>query len=269
MTTLRTVEGDDSQVQSVVSLLHRILVSNLVGVYLYGSGVQPGLGPWSDIDILAVTERTLTDGDRSLLVEGMLHISVPVRSGSTRRPLELAVVDKRTIKPWRYPPQLEFLFGEWLREAFESFGPPQYPCARPDLTTVLAMAAEMNRCFMGPPLGRVIGRIPDRDLLRSLLEGIPGLLDNLAWDPANVLLTLARIWFTLETNRFCPKDDAGRWVQLRLTRTQRQIVEEAIRWYWGEPAEMAAVEESDLRACADHMAAQAVELGRGRCPELA
>ncbi len=35
------------------------------------------------------------------------------------RSLEVTVVNRNNVVPWRYPPRYEFMYGEWLREEFE------------------------------------------------------------------------------------------------------------------------------------------------------
>ena len=72
---------------------------------------HPGRGP---------TE--LARPERQALVDGLLPISGS-RAGA--RSIELTVVVQPEVRPWRYPPTGDFLYGDWLRDDFEADGPPQ------------------------------------------------------------------------------------------------------------------------------------------------
>src|ERR1044072_9226825 len=78
------------QVASVVRLTAEVVGPDLLGAYLHGSSVLGGLRPASDVDILAVTRRSLGPDRRRALVAGLLPIS-----GAT-------VVVQSEVRPWRY-----------------------------------------------------------------------------------------------------------------------------------------------------------------------
>ena len=71
------------------------------------------------------------------------------------------------------------------------------------------MAIQKNSLLFGVPIGSIVCRIPERDVFRSMTDGIPDLLSNLEWDAVNVLLTFARIWYTLANKKFASKDKAA------------------------------------------------------------
>ena len=60
-----------------------------------------------------------------------------------------------------------------------------------------------------------------------MTDGIPALMDDLGDDTANVLLTLARIWSTLETGQFMAKDEAAEWAMARLADEDRGMLARA------------------------------------------
>ena len=78
-----------------------------------------------------------------------------------------------------------------------------------------------NRPVFGPPPSEVLDPVPRDDLVRAVVHGIPGLLDDLEPDTANVLLTLARIWTTVATGEIRAKDAAADWVLGRLPEEHR------------------------------------------------
>jgi predicted nucleotidyltransferase len=109
---------DAGQLQSIMQLVSCVFGGDVLGGYLHGSAVLGGLRPTSDLDVLIVLKRPTTATQRRTLVEGLLEVSAGARHGPAR-PVELTVVVESDVKPWRYPPRQEFLYGEWLRAAFE------------------------------------------------------------------------------------------------------------------------------------------------------
>jgi streptomycin 3"-adenylyltransferase len=63
---------------------------------------------------------------------------------------------------------------------------------------------------------------------------VPSLLDNLRGDERNVMLTLARMWVTLATDRILPKDSAAQWVLNRLPAELSPALDLARAAYLGE-----------------------------------
>ncbi len=208
-------------------LTSEVIGTDLIGVYLHGSSVLGGLRPASDMDLLALTRRSVKDEERRALVAGILPIS-----GATvgARPVELTVVVQSEVRPWRYPPVGDFLYGEWLRADYENGVIPQ---ARPmpDLALELAVALAGNHPLVGPPPATVLDPVPPRDLARASVEGIPGLLEDLPGDTRNVVLTLARIWTTLATGTIRSKDAAADWALANLPPEHRPVLDHARHLY--------------------------------------
>jgi streptomycin 3"-adenylyltransferase len=91
-----------------------------------------------------------------------------------------------------------------------------------------------NRAIFGPPPSEVLDPVPAADLARAVVHGIPGLLDDLEPDTANVLLTLARIWTTVATGEIRAKDAAADWALGRLPGEHRPVLARARAVYLGE-----------------------------------
>ncbi|AUH38944.1 aminoglycoside adenylyltransferase family protein [Streptomyces sp. CMB-StM0423] len=219
----------EDQVRTVMTLVDDVLGPEVAGAYLHGSAVLGGLRPASDVDVLVVARRSLTDGERRALLDGLLRVS-----GFTGglRPVELTVVVESGIRPWRYPPTGDFLYGEWLREEFEAGGPPR-PEPMPDLAIVLTMTLAGDHALAGPPPARVLDPVPFEDVARAATAGIPELLAGADGDTRNVLLTLARIWSTLATGEIRPKDAAAAWALDRLPPEHQPVLEYARELYLG------------------------------------
>lgn len=217
---------ETGQIQSVVRLVKDVLGTGLLGAYLHGSMVLGGLRPTSDLDLLIVCERSLTSGERSTLMAGLLERSgVHARLGPAR-PIELSVVVAGDVKPWRYPPRQDFLYGEWLRDAYERGLVPE-PEPAPDLAILITMARQGNTPLVGPPPDRLLDPVPHEDVLRAASAGVPQLLDDIDSDTRNVLLTLARIWTTLRTGEIRSKDAAASWALPRLPARHQPVLARA------------------------------------------
>ncbi|MFE4665342.1 aminoglycoside adenylyltransferase family protein [Streptomyces sp. NPDC056716] len=233
----------------LVRLLHRHLDGTLLGVYLHGSAVLGGLRPHSDVDLLVVVERPLTDTQRRDLVRELMEVSgAPGDPG--RRPVELIVVVHGEISPWRSPPTCEFLYGEWLRAEYErGYVPAAGPM--PDLAPLITMARDGDTPLHGPPPDRLLPPVPPADLRRAIVAGVPELMAELDTDTRNVLLTLARIWTTLVTGAIRSKDAAADWARERLPERHRPVLEWARAGYLGAGPEGPV--PGGVRECADAM----------------
>src|SRR3712207_2548096 len=108
------------QIERVVDELHDVLGADLLGSYLYGSAVEGGLRPRSDVDLLAISRVRATERQRQRLVSRLLAISSDSTDPGPSRPIDLAVVVGSEIRPWRYPPTVDLQYGEWLRSRFEA-----------------------------------------------------------------------------------------------------------------------------------------------------
>ncbi|MEO5749020.1 MAG: aminoglycoside adenylyltransferase domain-containing protein, partial [Ornithinibacter sp.] len=204
-----------------------------MGLYLTGSSCDGGLRPGSDLDILLITRAPLQVRDRRMLIEHLLRYS---GSGATRqpgRPIELTSLVLDDIKPWRYPAVRDFLYGEWLREEYEAGALPHRE-ADPNLPVILTSARLHSSVLMGPPLAELTEPVPREHLTQSMFDALPSLLDGLVGDERNVLLTLARILFTLRTGVIAPKDVAAVKARSTLAPAQARILDLAAQSYRGE-----------------------------------
>lgn len=112
MLTLR----DQQQLNRAQALVNEVLAGEVVGAYLFGSAVHGGLRPESDLDIFVVCRRPTSRGEKERLARGLLRISGRSAPEGARRRVEVTVAVQSHFKPWRYPPRLEFQYGDWLRK---------------------------------------------------------------------------------------------------------------------------------------------------------
>jgi predicted nucleotidyltransferase len=221
------------QAEAVVGLLRGLLGDEVIGVYLHGSSVLGGLKPHSDVDLIAVASRSMTVDEKRALIGRLMPISGRGDPSGRSRPIELFVLVRNAVRPWRYPPSLDLLYGDWWRAEFER-GELPWRTPNPDLTIQIDVALRADRPVFGPSLTTVLDAVPPGDVRRAMLDGIPGLLSDLDGDEANVVLTFARIWFSLETGAIAPKDVAASWAIERLPEEHRRVVSHARSIYLGD-----------------------------------
>jgi hypothetical protein len=188
-----------------------------------------------------LASRSLDASEKRRIGDALLSISTwPLRLDGERagqRPLEVTIVAVPEVVPWRYPPRMELQFGEWLRRTFEAGDLDSAPAPSPDLAVLIESVRREARVLVGPPPRALLRAVPPADLAAAMLDGVDGLLAELETDTTNVLLTLARMWFTIETGELAPKDLAAEWGIARLAKDDRAILEHARAIYLGtEPA---------------------------------
>ena len=234
----------EEQLDQAVALVRDVLGDELVGLYLFGSAVLGGLSPTSDLDLLAVSRRPTTRAERRRLVERLLALSMRPRY------LELTIVVQSDVRPWRYPPQMDFQYGDWLRDQLEQGQIPQ-PAPNPDLAALITMTLLYGRPLAGPQPADVLAPVPHEDLIRAGVDEIEGILADLDGDTRNMLLTLARIWTTAETGEIRSKDAAADWAIPHLPAEHRPVLERARDCY--RSGDYGAWDDLDVRACADYV----------------
>ncbi|MFD2796341.1 aminoglycoside adenylyltransferase family protein [Promicromonospora vindobonensis] len=252
-----------NQVQEIARLVDDALGAEAIGTYLHGSSLTGGLKPASDVDVLVCSRRTLTVQERHALVRALLAIS---GSRNAARPVELAVVVQDDVRPWRYPPTCDFMYGEWLRPDHEAGHVPRRE-PMPDLAVLITQVLAGDRPLAGPAPAQVLDPVPHADVVRASLAGLPGLLDELTDDARNVVLTLARVWATLATGRILSKDAAAEWALPHLPPEHRAVLEHARGLYLGatyaEEAWSSAL-LARVRPYADRVSGEIERLARAR-----
>lgn len=244
--------GVPDQVAGALDVIMTTIGDSVAGVYLFGSATRGGLRPQSDLDVLSVVEAQLLPSARRALTNELLKASGEWPPRGSRRPIEMTVVNRDDVVPWRYPPRREFVYGEWLRRAFES-GTVSTPEEDPDLAILLTIVRASSVTLAGSDARFVLDPVPEQDLRRAMLESVPRLLREQADDTRNVLLTLARIWASLETNEILSKDDAATWAAAHLPTQHRDVLKRARAAYTGASVDGEAYHETEVRAFCAHL----------------
>jgi len=252
-----------TQLDALVALVRDVLGDELLGAYLHGSSGTGRLQPTSDTDVLVVTAAPMSAAQRGGLVAGILPLSGQRATGGRARPVELTVVVASDLRPWRYPPVEDFLYGEWERAAYEA-GTLPVRRENADLATLVTMALAADRPLLGPPPASLLDPVPPHDLVRAVIAGIPGLFDDLEDDTRNVLLTLARILVTVETGTLVAKDEAAEYAIARLPVAHHAVLRRALDAYHGPDYGRFDDLAADVRPCADALRAAIDAAGVGR-----
>jgi streptomycin 3"-adenylyltransferase len=244
------------QLDEVVRQVREVLGSDLLGVYLFGSAVVGGLRPRSDLDVLAVTARPLDAPEKEALIRGLLPLSADGQPTPSKRWLEVTVVARPAVRPWRFPPPIELQYGEWWRDEFEAGEMSPWQDPNPDLAIMLAMALRASRTLHGPPLVDVLDRIPMPDVVRATTETLDGLLEDLDSDTRNVVLTLVRAWATVADGALLSKGAAASWAMARLPPEHRPVLGRALSVYLEGGEDRWDELGPRIRPFADHVAAE-------------
>ena len=143
--------------------------------------------------------RASTFDEKSKLALGLLEISGIYMQGD-KPPIEMTLVDKSAINPWQYPPTFDFQYGEWLRESFEKgIVSPWSTKEMSDLAIIITQVLLKSKTLLGIDPKQLLVNVPYEDFIKAMLDDLSRLTNELESDTRNVLLTLARIWSTLET----------------------------------------------------------------------
>jgi predicted nucleotidyltransferase len=247
------------QVQRTISALRKTLGPALRAVFLHGSAVTTGLRPESDIDLLAMIDRPLSDQERRALLADLLQLS-PALPGAADDPRRLEVMIFRTSPRGLqdYPAEVEFIYGEWLRKDFEAGSLPM-PGRNAENTLILAQAGRNAEVLFGEATGQ-LPEIPAEDIRTALGDALPQLIEGLRGDERNVLLTLARIWWTASSGAFVSKDAAAAWAAPLLPPLERHCLDLARGAYLGLVVDIWDQRQDAARQTAEHLRDRALQL---------
>lgn len=235
-------------------------MQDLLGLYLYGSSIVGGLQKYSDIDLLAVLNRPSTLEEKTKIVSQLLRISGNHLKGM-KRPIELTMVVKSDVNPWHYPPTFDFQYGDWLRKKFENgITEPWDSKAMPDLALLITQVLLASKTVYGPEPGRVLDKVPYLDFITATTDELDNLLADLDTDTRNVLLTLARIWSTLETDAIRSKPSAAAWAIDRLPEEFQPVLQRARAICLGEENKGWDDINGKIKPCAEFMVGKIKEL---------
>jgi streptomycin 3"-adenylyltransferase len=237
------------QLAQARAVLERHLSTTLQAIHVFGSAVDGGLKPNSDIDLMVTVSAPLGASVRHALMTDLLSVSRPPGTDGMLRPLEVTVVVRDAVVPWRYPPQRELQFGEWLREALQA-GVVEPATVDHDLAILLTKLRQHSVCLVGPPAAELFDPVPQADLSQALLDTVAQWSHAPDWqgDEQTVVLALVRIWFSTATGGIAPKEVAAAWAMERLPEAYRPVLARAQAAYLGSAEDDLADRAEDVEA---------------------
>lgn len=240
------------QIDNCLELLKNILGADLLGIYLFGSSTMGGLQKYSDIDIFVVSSRKTTYEEKKQLSNNLLKISGIYSVSKDIKPIELTIVVESDVNPWQYPPKFDYLYGDWMRKDFEEGNfEPWKTKENPKLALVITQLLLSNKILFGSTPNQLLAPVPYKDFINATAVEVDGLIDNIDWDTRNVLLTLARIWCTLETNTIRSKTDTISWTIEKIPNEYQSILKRAKAILLGEEDERWEDVKDQTKSCAN------------------
>ena len=232
-------------IERVSGAICGILGGDLVGLYVHGSLALGCFNPaWSDIDILAVTGRNLTEEEKLALVDVFLRLSLDPYA------VEADLLSVEQLRNWRHPSPFELHYSEWRRARWEA--DPRatlasFPDGSADLAAHVAVARAEGIAVIGPPPQEIFPRVPDADFRDSLLRDLAWCRDVESGDLYGIL-SPCRIWAALATGEVHSKASGAQWALSRLPVDLRPMVDRALATYSGadEPTDVDETERGRL-----------------------
>ncbi|TWI06266.1 streptomycin 3'-adenylyltransferase/aminoglycoside 6'-N-acetyltransferase-1b [Luteimonas cucumeris] len=249
------------QLSQALDVIERHLESTLLAVHLYGSALDGGLKPHSDIDLLVTVAARLDEAVRRALLVDLLEVSAPHGESRVLRALEVTVVVRSDVVPWRYPARRELQFGEWQRKDILA-GIFEPATADMDLAILLTKARRHSIALAGSAAEDCFDPVPESDLLKALTDTLDLWNSPPDWagDERNVVLTLSRIWYSTETCKVASKDAAACWALERLPAQHQSVLLEARQAYLGQGKDCLASRTDQLEAFVHFVKDEATKL---------
>ena len=196
----------------VADALQLTLADNLLAVYLHGSAVLGGFS-WdrSDLDILAVSHRTLSNDELADAADAIGLLSYP------REGLECSLITAdQAARPTLPPPRIQLHRTTHRSGKSGTVTDGRSRDGDPDLVLHLAICRHHGLNILGPPAADHIAAIPHHAVITAIGGEISWAREHTA--PEYLVLTAARALLFAETGRFASKQDAGDWAAQRYER---------------------------------------------------
>jgi predicted nucleotidyltransferase len=224
------------QVNSLVEGVHAILGESLVGVYLHGSLAMGCFNPRrSDLDLLVVIGQRASVERKRKLAELLLRVSLaPV-------PIEISLLARDQIHPWRHPAPFDLHFSEaWRDRTLAGLASGEWRTwndserCDEDLAGHITVVRQRGICLHGAPITAVFPAVPTVDYLASVLTDVLspdcGLNSALA-SPVYVILNACRTYAYLSTGQVLSKDEGGVWALQVIPHQFHATVQSALAAY--------------------------------------
>ncbi|WP_318617537.1 aminoglycoside adenylyltransferase domain-containing protein [Sporosarcina sp. YIM B06819] len=226
-----------------------ILKDDFLGCYLHGSLAMGGFNAKSsDIDVLVITNKTMTVETKRKLAELFLNYS------NMPYPVEISFVNMEHLKKWTHPCPFDFHYSEFWRARYQDDllkgmylhlnGELSYDA---DLAAHITIVNHRGISLEGPPIVEVFPLVPRSHYLASIMGDFQECLDNIEEDPVYCVLNLIRVYWYLKEGIISSKQEAGNWGLSSLPKEFNFTIQQVVNSYTGEK-EIYDLEKSDLLA---------------------
>ncbi len=215
-------------IEDLLAGVRGALADNLVGVYLRGSLALGDFDPEnSDVDILVVTERPVSDAEFAALAA--LHARIPAAGNQYGRHYEASYVDRASLK--RFQP------GERRHPTVGSDWVFQWAEHRDNFILERWMVREHGVALSGPDPKTLIDPISPDDLRSAVASELQARMEHWAsgnetpkwlgprYYQAFEIETICRALFTLEFGELPTKRQAVAWALGALPEPWRALIE--------------------------------------------
>lgn len=219
-----------SILDTLVGGIERTLPDNLVGVYLRGSLATGDVLETSDVDILAVTERPVDDGEFAALEA--LHSRIDSLPNHYAGRIEIAYIDRTALK--RFQPGLRHpTLGQGERLAWSEH--------HDNWILERWTVRECGIALRGPDPKTLIDPVPSEDLVEAVRRRLPDWMDwandvdDADWllprsHKAYVVETMCRALCTLTCGALPGKPQAVAWAIETLPEPWLSLVKDSQAW---------------------------------------
>lgn len=248
----------------VIHLLYKtkeILKDDFMGFYIHGSMAMGGFNSKSsDIDVLVITNKTMTVETKRKLAELFLNYS------NTPYPMEISFVNMEQLKKWTHPCPFDFHYSEFWRGRYQddlSKGTYQHLNGElrydADLAAHITIVNHRGISLEGPPIDEVFPSVPHLHYISSIMGDFQECLDNIEEDPVYCVLNLIRVYWYLKEGIISSKQEASNWGLSSLPKEFNFAIQKVVNSYVGEK-EIYDLEKSDLLALRNYINKNVQEL---------
>lgn len=222
--------------KDVTRRLTGVLGDALLGVYVHGSAAMDAfVYQRSDIDMLAVSHRELTDEERRRVAEALLDPEMPCPGSG----LEFSLVTDESLNvPSKSPAfEVHVCTVPERRKFVDGRGHP----GDPDLVLHYAMCREHGYATFGPAPKEVFPLVPRAWILEALLDELQWAIDNQS--PTYTILNACRAVLYADAGELASKSDGAHWMIEK--RRRPMVVQFALRDHRGRPKVLPTTEQAE------------------------
>ncbi len=224
-----------SQIETLVAEIQRILGDALTGIYLHGSLAMGCFHPArSDLDVLVVTERPMTLGEKRASAEMFLRVS------AHPHPIEISFLSQSDLCPWHYPTPFQLHYSEdWRARQTASLANGDWQHwndmqpTDADLAAHLTITRARGIRLVGRPIAEALPPIPPADYRASILADVEDYTTGRiapAANPVYFVLNACRVLAYLQAGHIFSKDE-GAWALTHLPSEFHGLITQALAAY--------------------------------------